>query len=316
MARPLRLLYPHAIYHVINRGNYRTFVFGSPGAAAAFVKCLLEAVRRFKWRLHAFVVMGNHFHLVVETPEANLPEGMHWLQCTFATRFNRFRKERGHVFQGRYYAGLVQPGPSLARVVNYVHLNPVRAKLVGIEALPGYAGSSLGRFLRGPRPEGLSCADWLKEWGLSDDAEGWEAYGRILADLAADPEQQKAQGFGAMDGVWAIGDEDWKQDIAQSVRQVGVADVPCGRERDAIQAVRWGQVLGQALGRLGRTREDLRVARKGEPWKIALAAELRETCGPNYRWLARELGMGTAASLRFLLWRRRHDHTKDESSRV
>ena len=73
----------------------------------SFLKCLQEACEGMGWRLHAWVLMGNHYHLCLETPEANLVEGMRWLQSTFANRFNRFRKESGHVFQGRYKAILL-----------------------------------------------------------------------------------------------------------------------------------------------------------------------------------------------------------------
>ena len=307
MPRALRLHFAHAIYHVINRGNYRAPIFASPGAAQAFEKCLFEAVALHRWRLHAFAIMSNHFHLAVETPEANLTESVHWLNSTYATRFNRFRKERGHVFQGRYHAGLVQPGPALLSVVNYIHLNPVRAGLTDIAGLSGYRWSSLGAFLRGPRPEGLSCADWLRELPLSDDMEGWQTYGRLLADLAADPARQKQEGFDAMDRAWAIGDKAWKKDIATSFRVEGAAEPPCGPQRDAIRAERWQQALRQVLARAGRGPEDLTIARKGADWKIALAAELKETCGANYRWLAHQLGLGNADSARHHVshWRRR-----------
>ncbi len=96
----MRIQFKGALYHVINQGNYRCDVFGSGGKA--FEAVLKEAVTMFGWVLHADVLMRNHFHLSVETPQPNLVEGMHWLQCTFATRFNRYRGERGHLFQGRY----------------------------------------------------------------------------------------------------------------------------------------------------------------------------------------------------------------------
>ena len=112
MARKLRLEYPGPIYHVINRGNYRTGVFATAGAKAAFEKCLFEASAKSGWVLHAFVVMRNHYHLALETPTGNLVTGMQWLQATFANRFNRLRGERGHLFQGRYKALLVEEGGS------------------------------------------------------------------------------------------------------------------------------------------------------------------------------------------------------------
>ena len=91
MARKLRLEFAGTCYHVVNRGNYRRDLFAGKGAAMAFERCLLEAGTAFGWRLHAFIMMSNHFHLAVETPEPNLSDDMKWLQGTWAARFNRFR---------------------------------------------------------------------------------------------------------------------------------------------------------------------------------------------------------------------------------
>ncbi len=115
MARRVRSQYEGARYHVINRGNYRRDVFGTVGAAQAFLAAVGEACERHAWRVHAFVVMRNHSHLAPKTPSPNLVAGMHWLQGTFATRFNRFRTERGHLFQGRYQALLVEEAAAMAR---------------------------------------------------------------------------------------------------------------------------------------------------------------------------------------------------------
>jgi REP element-mobilizing transposase RayT len=100
-------------YHVINRGNYRKDLFGERGAAAAFENTLFEACVKCGWKIHAYVMMSNHFHLAVETPEANWVSGMAWLQGTFANRFNRFHGERGHAFQSRYKSILIEEWQTL-----------------------------------------------------------------------------------------------------------------------------------------------------------------------------------------------------------
>jgi putative transposase len=115
MARKLRLEFAGACYHVLNRGNYRRDLFAGKGAAESFESCLFEAAVRFGWKLHAYVIMRNHFHLAVETPEPNLSDGMRWLQATWAARFNRFRGETGRPFQGRYKGLHVEPGHALAQ---------------------------------------------------------------------------------------------------------------------------------------------------------------------------------------------------------
>jgi len=146
--------YEGALYHVINRGNYRLPVFGSPGAARAFAATLAAASAMHRGRIHAYAVMRNHFHLALETPQPNLAAGMHWLESIFATRFNRFRSENGHEFQGRYQPLLVEDTSALFRVINYIHLNPVAAGLVEPRAAADFRWSSPGVWLAAPGPPG------------------------------------------------------------------------------------------------------------------------------------------------------------------
>ena len=108
MPGSLRIEYPDAIYHVINRGNYRHDVFGVDGSKLVFEETLFAACQRTGWRLHAYCLLDNHYHLALQTPDANLAVGMQWLQSTFANRFNRLVKQRGHVFQGRYKSLVVE----------------------------------------------------------------------------------------------------------------------------------------------------------------------------------------------------------------
>ena len=124
MARPLRIEYACARYHVINRGNYRKNLFEGKGAAEAFERTLGEAAVKFAWRVHAYVVMRIHFHLALELTEPNLSLGMKWLQGTWTRRFNGLRRLVGRPFQDRYKSLIVEPGPAFAKVCHYIHLNP------------------------------------------------------------------------------------------------------------------------------------------------------------------------------------------------
>ena len=146
MPRPLRIEYAGACFHVINRGNYRRNLFTGSGAAATFERTLAEAAERFHWRIHAYVVMSNHFHLAVQIAEPNLSDGMKWLQGTWIRRYNSLRRLVGRPFQGRYKALLVEPGHAFAQVCHYIHLNPVRARLVSPAQAVKYATGSLPRF--------------------------------------------------------------------------------------------------------------------------------------------------------------------------
>jgi len=148
MPRKPRIEYEGAIYHVMNRGNYRDDIFLVEGSGSVFEKTLFEACGRFGWVLHAYVAMSNHYHLALQTPDANLAKGMQWFQSTFGNRFNRLINQRGHIFQGRYKALLIESNHYLLQVVNYIHLNPIRAGLVHIIQLQNYPLSNFPKFFK------------------------------------------------------------------------------------------------------------------------------------------------------------------------
>jgi len=203
MPRRRRMQYEGALYHVINRGNYRLPVFGSPGAARAFAATLAAASAMHRWRIHAYAVMRNHLHLAPQTPQPNLAARMHWLESTFATRFNRFRSENGHVFQGRYVSLLVEDTAALFQVINYIHLNPVAAGLVEPRAAADFRWSSPRRLARGPRLSWRAAEVPLQQLGLRDAPTDWETYRRYLETLAGDPEEQERQEFDQLSSGWA-----------------------------------------------------------------------------------------------------------------
>jgi REP element-mobilizing transposase RayT len=298
MARKPRLEFEGAFYHVINRGNYRRDVFETAATAQAFERCLFETCERLGWRLHAYVVMRNHFHLALETPRGNLVAGMHWLQGTFATRFNRFRTERGHLFQSRYQAILVEPGPALASVVNYIHLNPVRAGIVPLELLVQFRWSSYRRFLRADRPAFLACADWLRELGgLDDTPAGWVSYAGYLAWLATDEAEQKRQAFDQLTRGWALGSAEFRARLVADHQPTLARHALPGTELKELRDLRSSHALDALLKSAGKTRADAADDWKAAPWKVALARELRRRTPATNAWIARELHMGRSGSV-------------------
>ena len=131
MARALRVEYAGAVYHVMCRGNNDQDIFLSDRDRTRFLQTMEESCKQTGWVVHAYVLMDNHYHLLLETPEANLVAGMKWLQGTYTQRFNLANKRRGHLFQGRYKSLIIDPDePSyFSTTSTYIHLNPIRAGL-------------------------------------------------------------------------------------------------------------------------------------------------------------------------------------------
>lgn len=130
MARPLRIEFAGALYHVTSRGDRREAIFEDDADRVAFLATLAEVVERFNWLCHAYCLMSNHYHVVVETPDGNLSKGMRQLNGVFTQTSNRRYGRTGHLFQGRFKGVLVDKDSHLLELTRYVVLNPVRAGMV------------------------------------------------------------------------------------------------------------------------------------------------------------------------------------------
>jgi len=299
VARKLRLEFPGACYHVINRGNYRSDVFASEGARDAFQACLFAVCARSGWLLHAFAIMRNHYHLALETPEGNLVAGMQWLQATFANRFNRLRDERGHVFQGRYKALLVEDGGPLGQVCDYIHLNPVRAGVVPVERLGEFRHSSFW-YLAQPRlrPEFLRCETALAEaGGLADTPQGRRSYGEYLTWQAAEGPAGKNRTYVNLSRGWALGTAGFKRALT---KDYGLAANARALERAGARELReeqWHEALRECLKAKGKSPADAPNERKGAGWKAQIALEMKERTQATNQWLTEQLHMGRAEAV-------------------
>jgi len=155
MSRPLRIEYPGAFYHVLNRGHRKEAIVMDERDKERFLSYLARMARQFSVLVHSYCLMTNHYHLILETPEGNLSRAMHWLNVSYAAYYNRRHNYTGHVFQGRFKALLVDADQYLESLSRYIHLNPVQA---GIESYAwDYAWSSC-RYFVGSR----NVPDWLE----------------------------------------------------------------------------------------------------------------------------------------------------------
>lgn len=130
MARPLRIEYDGALYHVTSRGNARKAIFKDDEDRELFLDTLTKVNERYNWLCHAYCLMNNHYHLLIETPDGNLSKGMRHLNGIYTQRYNKRYKRTGHIFEGRYKAIIIQKESHLLAVCRYVVLNPVRARAV------------------------------------------------------------------------------------------------------------------------------------------------------------------------------------------
>lgn len=180
MARPLRLEYAGACYHITSRGNAKQAIFRDDADRETLLHILAAAVKQFGWELHAYCLMGNHYHLLVTTPAPNLSRGMKHVNGVYTQRFNRRHERVGHLFQGRFGAILVERETYLLELVRYISLNPVRAGI--ISAPEEWRWSSHRAYA------GLAAApDWLRiqpilERFSADPASAPLRYRQFVAD--------------------------------------------------------------------------------------------------------------------------------------
>ncbi len=292
MPRKQRIEYPGAVYHVISRGNYRKELFLKEQTGQSFEKALFEAVERCGWQMHAYVIMSNHYHLAVETPEPNLVAGMRWLQSTFATRFNRLRNERGHVFQGRYKSLIVGEDGSLSGLVDYIHLNPVRAGLVSVNELREYPLSSYPKFFKESIRRGLCRGGFLSQLGFPDTRAGVRRYANHLKGYEKmESSELKKQASQYVQG-WFIGSNDEKQALQKKITRENPDVEWEGVDLKVLNESKWENLVVDELKLLRKTENDLAHSPKGAEWKSRIAFILRSKTTANNPWIADRLNMG------------------------
>jgi putative transposase len=159
MARPLRIEYPGAVYHITTRGNEKKPVYKDDQDRDNFLSTLHQVSKRYHWICHAYCLMDNHFHLLIETQEGNLSLGMRQLNGVYTQKFNKWHGRVGHLFQGRYKAILIQKDSHLLEVCRYVVLNPVRARLV--EDPGEWRWSSYGATAGQAKPPACLTTSWV-----------------------------------------------------------------------------------------------------------------------------------------------------------
>ncbi len=289
-----------AIYHVMDRGDHKEAIYRDGADCVLFLKTLGEACERTGWRVHSYVLMGNHYHLLLETPEANLCAGMRWLQGVYTIRHNARHKLSGHLFQGRYKAVLVDGGDDtyFQTVSDYIHLNPARARLLGAkEMLASYRWSSFPELVGNPgkRPKWMT-AEWVLGRGEKDNARGRRAYRAVMEKRSAEERKGGEQEKGNLEALrrgWYFGSEQFRQQMLESV--AGAARKPAGPILAAHNEEEARRLIAGGLAAVGLAGGDLKAIAKGDPRKIAIAAVVKRRTIMGNEWISRQLEMGAAA---------------------
>jgi putative transposase len=295
MARKLRIQYEGAIYHVMNRGDRREDIFCDDEDRETFLKTLGEACAKTAWQVHAWCLMRNHFHLVVETPRANLVAGMKWLLGTYTARFNRRHKYFGHLFSGRYKSLIVDGSGTgyLRTVCDYVHLNPARAKLLRKDAkLADYRWSSYPTYLQAPstRPRWLRVDRVLGEAGIPRDSPAGRRELARRMELRR-WEQDEAMWKQIRRG-WCLGDDEFRDELLTAMKRSN-SDYIAGDEIKESEERKAERIVKEELARLNWTARDLKTTLKGDKRKVRIARRLRTETTMTLKWIAERLNMGT-----------------------
>jgi len=286
------------------RGSHGQRIFADSQDRKRFLETLGEACQKTGCRIHAYMLMGNHYHLLVETPEPNLVAGMKWLQSTDTQRYNGRHELFGHLFQGRYKAVIVDGHePMYFQVVStYIHLNPARAGLIriGEQRLKRYRWSSYPWYLNraGKKPRWLHRERVMGSLGLAErDSRGYEAYieGRALELGIKARRKELEEQWKELRRGWYLGGESFAEKLKE-----GLQKAVQGRRREshsgpakvAHDQAAAEQRLEQALPALGLDRRVLEELPNGAPEKLVLAWWLRENTTVTLRWVTERLGMG------------------------
>jgi len=205
MPRKPRIEYPGAHYHVMGRGNEGRVIFPSDYEHEQFLTSLAEACTTYHLQLRAYVLMPNHYHLLLTTPEGNLSQAMAWLLTTFTVRYNVSHQRTGHVFQGRFKAQLVDERSYARSLISYLHLNPIRTRIEGKpritqppELLETFPWSSHAVYTGKRRPPPWLNTEWLSFWGEGASAHQLyreEMLALVQKSLLHDPWSRLHDGF-------------------------------------------------------------------------------------------------------------------------
>ncbi len=310
MPRQPRIEYKGAVYHVMSRGNHGEQIFEDDHDRKQFLATLGEACEKTGIEVYAFVLMSNHYHMVLGTPEGNLVKGMAWLQSTYTQRYNAYHKTWGHLFQGRYKSILVDKKSSgyFRAVCDYVHLNPARAGLVDSKKkkLSSYRWSSawsLGRD-RADDPEWLKMDRICGAYSRFTTEEGSErlAYLRYLESRVEEERREKGtnEDYASIRRGWVFGEESFKSQMKKLLinsMEDKKRSSHTGESRRLHDESIALALIKESMQLLELTQESLPDIKKGDTRKVLISWLIRKKTSMSLEWIANQLSMGSRANV-------------------
>ena len=311
MPRQLRIEYEGAMYHVMNRGNHGEVIFLDDEDRKKFLATLGETCSKAGWEVHAYCLMGNHFHLVIETPQPTLVAGMKWLLGVYTQRFNARHKKRGHLFAGRYKSLIVDNSNHhyLRKVCDYVHLNPVKAHLLKKgEPLENYSWSSFNNYLQSPdrRVPWLRVDRLLGEHGIQkDDFCGRKEFSKMMNLRCALDANLDESVCKIIQSGWKFGAQEFIERLQEKIAFVPDKKIHITAECNETMEVFGRRLIQEKLNELKISYKSLDLLSKTDPIKIELAEMLRSKTTLSLAWIASELRAGARGTLVNALYKKK-----------
>ena len=299
MARKVRIEYEGAVYHVMARGNRREAICRDDTDRQEFLSLLGQVCDKTGWLIHAYVMMGNHYHLMLETPDANLVAGMKWFQSTYTTRYNNRHRVVGHLFQGRYKAIVVEAEKGFfRRLAEYIHLNPARAGMIrGGAALESYLWSSYPHYLRRPgkRPLWLVAEEVLSASGFADSLSGRREYREWMESKVREERGSKVkERYQEIRRGWYFGEEGFGENLLGWLESSRKKTHEAGVNRDMARKTA-GEILFVGLSTFDLDVERLPELPKSDIRKQIIAHFIRKYTSVSLDWIGQALHMGHAS---------------------
>jgi REP element-mobilizing transposase RayT len=292
MPRPLRIEYEGAYYHVMNRGRGRRLIFHDKKYYQAFLDTLTEVHQRFSAIIHAFCLMGNHYHLLIETPEANLNRIMRHINGVYTQRYNRLKKTDGPLFRGRYKAILVDSDAYLLSLSRYIHRNPIEAQKPLVKHLAQYPWSSYPAYIGQETPP-----PWLEQtqiFQLLGKRNRFQAY-QSYVDLGTD--EELAAFYGKKNIAAVLGDKVFRTQASKKNR----ATIPQRHKKRLLQRPTYKDVIATVAKEYQVSENTIVHSQKGRqhrnlPRKVAMYI-CQRACDMSLQAIAEVFGVTHVGSV-------------------